>query len=80
MEKQTIETLSKKVDKILFHLESDSSTNTKGLVESHHLLVYRVSTLEDDKKKIKAKVSLIAAASGFIIILIKELWSKIIPN
>ena len=79
-EKQAIEALTKKVDKLLFYLESDPTTNSKGLVESLGLLNNRVGVLEDDKKKLNAKVTVIASIGGFLFLVIKELWNKIVPN
>lgn len=62
------------------YIESDSKTNTKGLVERVSDMDGRLNELEDDKKKIKAKITIISTFAGFLIVLGKELFNRVFPH
>lgn len=78
-EKQAITNLDEKVTKILFHLESDPRTNTKGLVEKFGIMEAQISDLLTREKVYKAKATAWGAVGGFILIILKELLFKILP-
>ena len=72
--------LNKKIDRILMYLESDDKTKTKGLVEKVSDINERVAVLEDDKNKLQAKVTILSSVIGFVIVLGKELYTKVFPE
>ena len=56
--------------KILFHLESDGSTNTKGLIESHYDMEKRLRLLELERKVEKVRSGIYGILGGAIIVVV----------
>lgn len=75
-----VKELHKTCARILMYIESDEKTKTPGLVETVSIINERVSELEDDKKKIRAKMTVISGFIAFLIVLGKELLGKILPD
>lgn len=66
--------------RILMYIESDPKTKTPGLVETVSTINNRVAELEDDKKKARARMTLISSFIGFLIVLGKELIGRVWPD
>lgn len=73
--------LEKKIDKILFYLESDATTNQKGLVERVSLLAKNVSEIMKREEIFKGKATVWGIVGGALLSIIiwigKFLISKI---
>lgn len=78
-EKQAITKLDDKVTKILFHLESDPRTNTKGLVEKFGIMEGQIQDLLTREKVYKAKAGVYGVFGGAVLMVVKELIFKIFP-
>lgn len=64
-----LNTLDKKVDKILYYLESDSATNQKGLVEKTENNSFEIYKLKEKFGIYEAKASVWGAVGGGIVAL-----------
>ena len=78
-EKQALKQMDDKVTKILFHLESDPRTNTKGLVEKFGIMEGQIQDLLTREKVYKAKAGVYGVFGGAILMVVKELIFKIFP-
>ena len=78
-ERKTLDRLDSTVTKILFHLESDPRTNTKGLVEKFGIMEEQIKDLLTRERIYKAKAGVYGIFGGAALWLIKEFISKIIP-
>ena len=56
--------------KILFYLESDSKTNTKGIIESHHDIEKRLRLLELERKMEKVRSGIYGIVGGGMIVVV----------
>ena len=56
--------------KILFHLESDGKTNTKGLIENHHDMDQRLRLLELERRIEKVRAGIYGIIGGGVIVVI----------
>lgn len=66
-QKRDFEALTVNVKRILYILESDSRTNTKGLVEIVHDTEKRLNNIEISNKQLKSKVATYGVIGGSII-------------
>lgn len=66
-EKKEFETLTSNVERILYILESDSKTNTKGLVELVHNSEHRLNKMELENKQLKSRIGTYGVIGGSII-------------
>lgn len=70
MEEQDRQTISQKLDRVLYILENDDKTNRKGLVEEVADIKFQVSELLNREKVYNAKATLLGVfgASLFTVI------------
>lgn len=77
---ERIDKLDRNVQKILFILESDNRTNSKGLVETVHENKAKVKELESSEKLMKQRMASYGAIGGAVITaflwFVKQLISK----
>lgn len=67
MAEERMEIVEKKLDKILFYLESDKTTNQKGLVERLSLLQEKVNDLLKREEIYKGKATVWGIVGGAIL-------------
>lgn len=77
---EDLKALEKKVDRILFYLESDTHTNQKGLVEDVSEMRKELSDLITREKILHAKVTLLGTIGGFLALFISWVFEHFILN
>jgi len=77
---EELKALEKKVDRILFYLESDTHTNQKGLVEDVAEMRKELSELIVREKIWHAKAALLGTIGGFVAIFISWGFDHFIIN
>lgn len=70
--------IDSRVDRVLFILESDSRTNTQGLVEEVKILRERVYQLEVDKKVRNSQIATWGAIGSFAVLSLSFLFQQLI--
>jgi hypothetical protein len=60
------DSIERKVDKILFYLESDPHTNQKGLVEQVEINTVDIRDIKEDKKITAGKITVAGVIFGAI--------------
>lgn len=68
--------IDSRVDRVLFILESDSRTNTQGLVEEVRMLREKVSQLEVDKKVKNAQIATWGAIGSAVVMALAFLFKQ----
>ena len=69
-EKNQIDVVEKKLDKILFYLLDDPDTNSKGIVSTVKENQSRLDTMDTDIKVKKGKITILSMVGGGVISLI----------
>lgn len=64
---EEIQTLEKKVDKILYYLESDPMTNQKGIVEKTEINAKDISNIKEYIKILEAKAGVLGFVGGLVV-------------
>ena len=72
------QTLSQKIDRILYILENDEKTNRKGLVQDVADMKLAIEDIIIDKKIFVAKVAFLGAVGGFLFTVLVWSYDKII--
>ena len=72
------QTLSQKIDRILYILENDEKTNRTGLVQDVADMKLAIEDIIIDKKIFVAKVSFLGAVGGFLFTVLVWSYDKII--
>ena len=72
------QTLSQKIDRILYILENDEKTNRTGLVQDVADMKISIEDLIIDKKIFVAKVAFLGAVGGFLFTILVWSYDKII--
>lgn len=75
VEKQT---LSQKIDRILYILENDEKTNRTGLVQDVADMKLAIDDIIIDKKIFVAKVAFLGAVGGFLFTVLVWAYDKVI--
>jgi hypothetical protein len=70
--------IENRVDRVLFILESDSRTNTQGLVEEVRTLREKVSELQIDKKVRNAQIATWGAVGSMAVLALSFLFKQLI--
>ncbi len=78
MEHQERQTLSQKIDRVLYILENDDKTKRKGLVQDVADMKIAIDDLIIDKKIFVAKVAFLGAVGGFLFTVLVWSYDKII--
>jgi cob(I)alamin adenosyltransferase len=61
-----VDSLEKKVDRMLFYLESDSNTNQQGIVEKTEINARNIARIEEKIKIYEAKASFLGLIGGAV--------------
>ncbi len=77
---EDLKALEKKVDRILFYLESDTHTNQKGLVEDVAEMRKELSELIVREKIWHAKAAILGTIGGFAAIFLSWVFDHFIIN
>lgn len=72
------QTLSQKIDRILYILENDEKTNRTGLVQDVADMKLAIEDIIIDKKIFVAKVAFLGAVGGFLFTVLVWSYDKII--
>jgi hypothetical protein len=72
------QTLSQKIDRVLYILENDDKTKRKGLVEDVADMKITLEDLVLQKKMFAAKVTLLGVIGGFLFSILVWAYDKII--
>lgn len=72
------QTLSQKIDRILYILENDDKTNRTGLVQDVADMKLAIEDIIIDKKIFVAKVAFLGAVGGFLFTVLVWAYDKVI--
>jgi len=72
------QTLSQKIDRILYILENDEKTNRTGLVQDVADMKLSIDNILTDKKIFAAKVALLGVVGGFLFSVLVWAYDKVI--
>lgn len=72
------QTLSQKIDRILYILENDEKTNRTGLVQDVADMKLAIDNILTDKKIFAAKVALLGVVGGFLFSILVWAYDKVI--